>query len=63
MEDPIVSEFAAEIERRKVDVIVTYGSAATILRQTITSIPIVFAVAFDPVSGGLVQSWAHRPAT
>src|SRR5262249_26481955 len=54
-----VSEIAAEFERRKVDVIVTYGSAATILRQTITTIPIVFAVAFDPVRGGLVQSLAH----
>src|SRR6185437_537231 len=54
-----VSEFAAEFERRKVEVIVTYGSAATILRQTITTTPIVFAVAFDPVRGGLVQSLAH----
>jgi putative ABC transport system substrate-binding protein len=56
-----VSEVAAEFERRKVDVIVTYGSAASVLRQTITTIPIVFAVAFDPVRGGLVQSLA-RPA-
>ena len=31
-----VSEFAAEFERRKVDVIVTYGGAVTILKQTIT---------------------------
>jgi ABC-type uncharacterized transport system substrate-binding protein len=54
-----VSEFAAEFERRKVDVIVTYGGAVTILKQTITSIPIVFAVAFDPVRSGLVQSLAH----
>jgi putative ABC transport system substrate-binding protein len=54
-----VSEIAAEFERRKVDVIVTYGSAATVLRQTITTIPIVFAVAFDPIRGGLVQSLAH----
>ena len=54
-----ISEVAAEFERRKVDVIVTYGSAATILRQTITSIPIVFAVAFDPLRGGLVQSLTH----
>jgi putative tryptophan/tyrosine transport system substrate-binding protein len=54
-----VSEIAAEFERRKVDAIVTYGSAATILRQTITTIPIVFAVAFDPVRGGLVQSLEH----
>ena len=54
-----ISEVAAEFERRKVDVIVTYGSAATILRQTITTIPIVFAVAFDPVRSGLVQNLAH----
>ena len=54
-----VSEIAAEFERRKVDVIVTYGAAVPVLRQTITSIPIVFAVAFDPVRGGLVQSLAH----
>lgn len=56
-----VSEFAAEFERRKVDVIVTYGAAAAILKQTITSVPIVFAVAFDPVRTGLVESLA-RPA-
>src|SRR5689334_14727443 len=54
-----VSEIAAEFERRKVDVIVTYGAAVPVLRQTITSIPIVFAVAFDPVRSGLVQSLAH----
>src|SRR5438067_10214871 len=54
-----ISEFAAEFERRKVDVIVTYGGAVTILKQTITSIPIVFAVAFDPVRTRLVQRLAH----
>ena len=54
-----VSEIAAEFERRKADIIVTYGSAVPVLRQTITNIPIVFAVAFDPVRGGLVQSLAH----
>jgi putative tryptophan/tyrosine transport system substrate-binding protein len=51
-----VSEIAAEFLRQDVDVIVTYGSAATILKQATTTIPIVFAVAFDPVRGGLVQS-------
>jgi putative ABC transport system substrate-binding protein len=56
-----ISEIGAEFERRKVDAIITYGSAATILKQTITTIPIVFAVAFDPVRGDLVQSLA-RPA-
>ena len=54
-----VSEVAAEFERLKADIIVTYGSAVPVLRQTITSIPIVFAVAFDPVRSGLVQSLAH----
>jgi putative tryptophan/tyrosine transport system substrate-binding protein len=51
-----VSEVAAEFLRQDVDVIVTYGTAVTILKQATTTIPIVFAVAFDPVRGGLVQS-------
>jgi putative ABC transport system substrate-binding protein len=51
-----VSEIAAEFLRQNVDVIVTYGSAVTVLKQVATTIPIVFAVAFDPVRGGLVES-------
>ena len=51
-----VSEVAAEFLRQDVDVIGTYGSAVTTLKQATTTIPIVFAVAFDPVRGGLVQS-------
>ena len=54
-----VSEIAAEFLRQDVDVIVTYGSAVPILKQATTTIPIVFAVAFDPVRGGLVQSLAQ----
>jgi putative ABC transport system substrate-binding protein len=54
-----VSEIAAEFLRQNVDVIVTYGSAVPILKQATTTIPIVFAVAFDPVREGLVQSLAH----
>jgi ABC-type uncharacterized transport system substrate-binding protein len=53
-----VSEVAAEFLRQDVDVIVTYGSAVTTLKQATTTIPIVFAVAYDPVRGGLVQSLA-----
>ena len=53
-----VSDIAAEFMRQDVDVIVTYGSAVTILKQTTTIIPIVFAVAFDPVRSGLVHSLA-----
>jgi putative ABC transport system substrate-binding protein len=54
-----VSESAAAFARQNVDVIVTYGSAVTVLKQVTTDIPIVFAVAFDPVRGGLVSSLAH----
>jgi putative ABC transport system substrate-binding protein len=54
-----VSDFTAEFLRRHVDVIVTYGSAAAVLEQATTTIPIVLAVAFDPVSAGLVSSLAR----
>ena len=54
-----VSEIASEFLRQNVDVIVTYGSAVTVLKQVAAEIPIVFAVAFDPVRGGLVQSMAR----
>ncbi len=54
-----VSEIAAEFLRQDVDVIVTYGSAVPILKQATTTIPIVFAVAFDPVRGGLVHGLAQ----
>ena len=54
-----VSDFTAEFLRRHVDVIVTYGNAAAVLKQATTTIPIVLAVAFDPVSAGLVSSLAR----
>jgi putative tryptophan/tyrosine transport system substrate-binding protein len=53
------AEIAAEFVRLKVDVIVTVGSAVPIVRQATASIPIVFAVAIDPVGSGLVASLAH----
>ena len=52
------AEIADEFVRRKVDVIVTVGSAVPTVRQATTNIPIVFAVAIDPVSSGLVASLA-----
>jgi len=52
------SEIAAEFVRLKVDVILTVGSAVPIVRQATTAIPIVFAVAIDPVGSGLVASLA-----
>ena len=54
------AEIAAEFVRLKVDVIVTYGTPAVIAAKQATSvIPIVFAVAADPVGTGLVASLAR----
>jgi putative tryptophan/tyrosine transport system substrate-binding protein len=50
------AEVAAEFVRLKVDVIVTGGSAVPALRQATSVIPIVFAIAGDPIGGGLVAS-------
>ena len=51
---------AAELAKLKVDVIVTQGTQATdAARRSITAIPIVFAVAGDPVGTGLVASLAR----
>jgi putative tryptophan/tyrosine transport system substrate-binding protein len=52
------AEIAAEFVRLKVDVILTIGSAVPIVKQATTAIPIVFAVAIDPVGSGLVASLA-----
>ena len=52
------AEIAAEFVRLKVDVIVTVGSAVPTVRQATATIPIVFAVAIDPVGSGLVTSLA-----
>src|SRR5580692_3539607 len=53
------AEIATEFVHLKVDVIVTVGSAVPIVRQATASIPIVFAVAIDPVGSGLVASLSH----
>jgi putative ABC transport system substrate-binding protein len=52
-------EFAAEFVRLKVDVIVTTVPAVAALKQATSVIPIVFALATDPVGGGLVTSLAR----
>ena len=55
-----LSEFAAEVVRLKVDVIVA-GSTQSIdaARQATQTIPIVFPVTFDPVESGFVASLAR----
>ena len=52
------AEIAAEFARLKVDVIVTVGSAVPTVRQVTSVIPVVFAVAIDPVGSSLVASLA-----
>jgi putative tryptophan/tyrosine transport system substrate-binding protein len=54
-----LAEIAAEFIRLKVDVIVTYGGAVAAFKQATASIPIVFAIAVDPVRIGLVLSLAR----
>ena len=54
-----IAEIAAEFARQKVDVIVTYGGAVATLKQATGVIPIVFAIAGDPVGSGFVKSLAH----
>ncbi|MEH2563483.1 ABC transporter substrate-binding protein [Bradyrhizobium sp. AZCC 2289] len=50
------AEIAAEFVRLKVDVIITAGSAVPQAKQATSTIPIVFAVAADPLGAGLVAS-------
>ena len=54
-----VAEIATEFVQQNVDVIVAPGSAVAALKHATTVIPIVFAVAVDPVGGGLVSSLAR----
>src|SRR5262249_17121380 len=52
------AEISAEFVRVKINVILKVGDPIPIVRQATTSIPIVFAVAIDPVGSGLVASLA-----
>ena len=54
-----VAALAAELVQRKVDVIVTNGTSVPALVRATSAIPIVFAMADDPVGSGLVANFAH----
>jgi putative tryptophan/tyrosine transport system substrate-binding protein len=54
-----VAEITTEFVQQKVDVIVAYGGAVAALKQATTVIPIVFAIAGDPVGNGFVESLAR----
>ena len=53
------AEIAVEFVRQKVDVIVTSGPAVAIVKQAAPDIPIVFAIANDPIGSGVVASLAR----
>jgi putative ABC transport system substrate-binding protein len=54
------SEFAVELVRHGVDVIVVTASAAIpVVQKTTTTIPIVMGYSIDPVGNGLIASLAH----
>jgi putative tryptophan/tyrosine transport system substrate-binding protein len=54
------AEIAAEFVQLNVDIIVTYGTPPVVAAKRTTSvIPIVFALAGDPVGSGLVESLAR----
>jgi len=53
------TEIAAEFVRLKVDIIVSSGTAVVAAKQVTSVIPIVFAVATDPLSSGLVANLAR----
>jgi hypothetical protein len=53
------AEIAAEFVRLKVDVIVTTAPAVPVAKQVTSVVPIVFALAGDPVGAGLVASLAR----
>ena len=57
--DERYAEIAAEFIRLKVDVIVTTGGAVLATKRATSVIPIVFAVALDPVGSGMVASLAR----
>jgi putative ABC transport system substrate-binding protein len=57
------AKIAADFVRRKVDVIVTSGTTTVIAaKQATSTIPIVFAVAGDPIANKLVMSLARPGA-
>ena len=53
------AQIATELVRLQVDVIITTGSAAYAVKHATTVIPVVFALAGDPVATGLVESLAR----
>lgn len=54
-----IDEFAKELVRLNVDVIVTSGTGVAVAKQATSVIPIVFAISVDAVGSGFVSSLAR----
>lgn len=54
-----INEIAAEFTQNKVDVIVTSGVGGIAAKKATSAIPIVLAIAIDPVGSGLAESLAR----
>jgi putative tryptophan/tyrosine transport system substrate-binding protein len=55
-----LAEFAAELVRLKVDLLVTYGTPGTLAaKQATATVPIVMIVSGDAIATGIVASLAH----
>jgi putative ABC transport system substrate-binding protein len=55
-----LAEFAGELVRLKVDLLVTYGTPGTLAaKQATTAVPIVMIVSGDAIATGIVTSLAH----
>jgi len=54
-----VTDMAAEFVQQNVDIIVTNGTSVPAFKRATTAIPIVFAMADDPVGAGLVPNLSH----
>lgn len=57
-----IAEIAAEFVRLKVDIIVTGGNAVLAIKKLTSTIPVVFAVAVDPVGSGFVDNLSRPGA-
>jgi putative ABC transport system substrate-binding protein len=54
-----IKEIAAEFVRLNVSVILTFGNAVSAVKEATSTVPIVFAIAKDPVGNGFVTSLAR----
>ena len=54
-----ISAYAADFVQAKVSVIVTGGNGVAAVKQATSTIPVVFAMAVDPVGSGFLDSLSH----